>query len=121
MVHGPDILRARGTIAFPPAVVGTPAETSLRVEPAGALTHTVAIDYTWPKCGYDASDTRTSPDPTVSSADATSRGVKWMGSTDLPDAAPDRARAVCSAGLGKNQALGSGRGQRILEEVGDLS
>lgn len=44
-------------------------------QPAAAISHP---PYTWPKYAYNASDAGVSPDPTVSSSNASQLGLKWM-------------------------------------------
>ena len=100
MVGGPVIRQAWGAIAVSLVVVGTLAGTTLLIEPAGAVARTPTVNYTWPKYGYNASDTGTSSDPTVSTANAASLGVKWM----VPDQAQSESSPVVEydAKLGEN-------------------
>jgi len=68
------------------------------VRPAGATAHAPTADYTWPKYGYNASDTGTSPDPTVSTANAGHLAVKWM--------VPDQTQSESSPVVGYDAQLG---------------
>jgi len=100
MVRGPVICRAWGAIAASLVMVGSLVGATLLVGPAGAVAHTATVNYTWPKYGYDASDTGTSPDPTVSTTNATGLGVKWM----VPDQSQSESSPVVeyNAQLGEN-------------------
>jgi len=99
MRDGPVGYRVWGAIAASLVVVaGSVVGSSLVTGPAGpagaaapsAAPATAAPNYTWPKYGYDASDTGTSPDPTVSTANAATLGVKWM----VPDQTQSEASPV---------------------------
>jgi outer membrane protein assembly factor BamB len=98
MVDVPVARRVWGTIATSLVLVGSLAGSTLLIEPAGATARTAAVDYTWPKYGYNASDTGTSADPTVSAKNATTLGVKWM--------VPDQTQSESSPVVEYNATLG---------------
>ena len=98
MGHGPVTYRVWGAIAAALVLLGSLAGSTSLIEPAGAAARTAAVNYTWPKYGYDASDTGTSADPTVSTSNATHLGVKWM--------VPDQTQSESSPVVEYNSTLG---------------
>ena len=90
--------RRWGAVAASLVLVGSLVGSTFLVRPAGATAHAPTADYTWPKYGYNASDTGTSPDPTVSTANAGHLGVKWM--------VPDQTQSESSPVVGYDAQLG---------------
>jgi outer membrane protein assembly factor BamB len=91
MAHRPLGRRLSGALAA--AVVAVPLVLSAGplaggTPSAGATPPNPA--YTWPKYGYSAGDTGVSPDPTVSSANASQLGLRWMA----PDQTGDESSPI---------------------------